>query len=208
MQKPIKTFLHPQFHHRSTRPAFVLGWLNELLYMWMLLQELPNGLAQDSHSMAMNDADARNSSQEGPVDKLLYFTGGGVHVLADDVDLRGMFKSSFRDTDTPFERAACTGEAPACTMTSATSCRGTFIFIAPISTSKVFSSTFRLMTAVRPIDLSFTVSPSELGFTSYGHTLGSPASAPVLWATTDASNCSLNSRRSLAMRRSASFDSF
>ena len=37
---------------------------------------------------------------------------------------------------------------------------------------------------------------------------GSPASAPVAWATTVESNCSRNSRRSLAMRRSASLESF
>ncbi len=38
--------------------------------------------------------------------------------------------------------------------------------------------------------------------------LGSPLSAPELWATTVESNCSRNSRRIFAIRRSASFDSF
>jgi len=38
--------------------------------------------------------------------------------------------------------------------------------------------------------------------------VGSPRSAPVACATTVASNCSRNSRRILAMRRSASFDNF
>ena len=120
--------------------------------------------------------------------------------------------SFFSETEIPRARAAATGvtafSTPAVRTTLAMSPRGTRIFIMPASTSNVFSSTLRFTTASRPKDLSRTVSPSATYFISPGRALGSPRSAPLRWATTAESNCSLKSRRRRAMRRSASFDSF
>src|ERR1035441_9307525 len=49
------------------------------------------------------------------------------------------------------------------------------IFMEPISTSKWLSPTFFLTTAARPIDFSFTVSPSETCFTRLGFVFRSDA---------------------------------
>src|SRR5579864_3367337 len=84
----------------------------------------------------------------------------------------GMLGSSLTDTEMPFDRAAASGEGAlrdtAGAKTSATSSRGTriFIFMVPTSTSSVFSSILRRTMAVCPSDFSFTVSPSETRLTS------------------------------------------
>src|SRR5882762_3245086 len=53
----------------------------------MLLQVLPQGLAQDSHAAAMDYAHAGESCQERAVDELLDFAGSVVHSSADHIDL-------------------------------------------------------------------------------------------------------------------------
>ena len=119
--------------------------------------------------------------------------------------------SSSRASETlmPRERAASTGLPPACATTLAISSRATFIFIGPTATSKrVIVEVAQHACPSRPSDLRRTVSPTDTCFTTCCCALGSPASAPVVCATTVESNCSRNSRRILAMRRSASLDSF
>ena len=55
----------------------------------MLLQELAEGFAEDAHAAAVDDADARESGEEGAVDELFDFAGGVVDCVADDVDFAG-----------------------------------------------------------------------------------------------------------------------
>ena len=120
--------------------------------------------------------------------------------------------SFFSEMEIPRARAAATGVSARSSEADLTrfamSEGGTRIFMMPASTSKVFWSILRFTTASRPSDFRRTVSPSATCFTSPGRAWGSPRSAPVRCATTVESNCSLNSRRSRVMRRSASFDSF
>ena len=55
----------------------------------MLLQELAQSLAQNTHAAAVDDADARQSGEESAVYESFDFAGGVVDGLADDVDLAG-----------------------------------------------------------------------------------------------------------------------
>src|ERR1019366_10274982 len=55
----------------------------------MLLQVLPQGFAKDAHAAAVDDADARQSGQEGAVYEFLQFSGSFVHGAANYVDLAG-----------------------------------------------------------------------------------------------------------------------
>src|SRR5579864_3296723 len=56
--------------------------------MRMLLQELPQGLAQNAHAAAVDDSHSRPSRQESPVNKFLHLARGVVYSVPDDVDLR------------------------------------------------------------------------------------------------------------------------
>ena len=78
----------------------------------MLLQELAQGFAEDAHAAAVDDADARESGEEGAVDKFFDFAGGVVDGVADNVDLGGdvgAFAFIVSETEMPRARAACTG---------------------------------------------------------------------------------------------------
>ena len=51
--------LNPQLHHGRAATAFVLGRLGYGNHVRMFLQVLAQGLAEDAHAAAVNDADAR-----------------------------------------------------------------------------------------------------------------------------------------------------
>ena len=88
-------------------------------------------------------------------------------------------------------------------MTSAMSSRGTRIFMGPIWTSKASPSSMRTTVPVRPRDLSLTVSPSVMrGDVGLGVLVAAVGAGGV--RDDGGLNCSRNSRRSVAMRRSAS----
>ena len=55
----------------------------------MLLQVLPQGLAQDAHAAAVNHPHPCKPGEKGMVDKLLDFPRGIVNRAPDDVDFRG-----------------------------------------------------------------------------------------------------------------------
>ena len=54
----------------------------------MLLQHLAEGLAEDAHAAAMDDADARKPGEEGAVDEFFNFCGSLIDGLTDHVDFR------------------------------------------------------------------------------------------------------------------------
>ncbi len=112
------------------------------------------------------------------------------------------------ETETPRARAALAGVSDSRNTIPAISSCATRIFMAPTSTSKWLPSNLRTTLALRPMDFNLTRSPSETCFTSCGSASGSPRSAPLTCATTVESNWSRKSRRNLATRRSASFESF
>ena len=55
----------------------------------MLLQQLAESFAEDSHTAAVDYADAGESGEEGAVYKLFDFAGSIVHRVADYVDFLG-----------------------------------------------------------------------------------------------------------------------
>ena len=75
-----------QLDYRCAASAFVLRGLGHGDYVRVLLQELAEGFAEDAHAAAVNDADARESGEEGAVDELFDLGGGFVDVAANDVD--------------------------------------------------------------------------------------------------------------------------
>src|SRR5271169_573511 len=86
-RKMISTILGSQFDFRRAAATFILGRLGDFGYMRMLLQELPQRFAQDSHAAAMHDPHSHRSRQECVVHKLLHRPRGFIDGLADDVDL-------------------------------------------------------------------------------------------------------------------------
>src|SRR5215472_14742699 len=65
----------------------------------MLPQQLTKGYAEDAHATAVDDADARESGEEGAVDEFFDFAAGAVDGLADDVDFGGDFRAFVGDGD-------------------------------------------------------------------------------------------------------------
>src|SRR5437660_2846829 len=85
--KPDIIKLQSQLHYRRPRSALVLLRLGDRLHMWVLLQELAQGLAQNAHAAAMNYAHARQSGEECAVHEFFDFAGSVVHGASDHVDL-------------------------------------------------------------------------------------------------------------------------
>src|SRR5215472_14016772 len=79
----------PQLHHRGSAAAFVLRRFGDRGDVGVLLEHLPQGLAQDAHAAAVDDADARESGEKGAVDELFDFARGVVDGLSNDIDLGG-----------------------------------------------------------------------------------------------------------------------
>ena len=55
----------------------------------MFLQILPQGLAQDAHAAAVDNAHSREPGEKGAVYEAFDFAGGVVDGVADDVDFGG-----------------------------------------------------------------------------------------------------------------------
>src|SRR2546422_2935728 len=56
LSSPACEVLHPQLHHRSPAPTFVLRRLRHRRYVGVFLQILPQRLAQNPHAAAVDDA--------------------------------------------------------------------------------------------------------------------------------------------------------
>ena len=74
---------------RRTAAAFVLRCFFHRLDVRVLLQELTQSLAQNTHAAAVHDADTRQPGEESAVYESFDVAGGVVDGLADDVDLAG-----------------------------------------------------------------------------------------------------------------------
>src|SRR5947209_20217216 len=81
--------LYFQLCHSCATATFLLRRLRDGFHVRMLLQELPQRLAKNSHATAMNNSYARQSRKKSPVHKFLNFARRIVHGVTDDVDLRG-----------------------------------------------------------------------------------------------------------------------
>ena len=104
----------------------------------MLLQRLPQCLAQDAHAAAVDYAHAGQAGEKCVVDEFFDCASRVVHVKADDVDFGGRVLA-FVARATPKSRAPALPSREnlaALLSTSAMSSRAIFIFIAPTSTSK------------------------------------------------------------------------
>ena len=109
----------------------------------------------------------------------------------------------------PLLRAALTGLLAACApMTAAISSRGTRIFMGPIWTSKCFVLQFADDPAGAADGLEFDGVSLRDGLTTCGRAFGRPDRLRWCGRRRFGLNCSRNSRRGLAMRRSASLPSF
>src|SRR5260370_37585937 len=76
----------PQLHHRRPPSTLILRGLLDRFHMGMLLQPLPQRLAQNAHAAAMHHAHARQAGAKCPVDASLDFTPGIVDRASDDVE--------------------------------------------------------------------------------------------------------------------------
>src|SRR6266478_6651377 len=89
VSSPAYEVLHPELHHGGPTPTFVLWRLRDRRHVRVLLQVLAQGLAQNAHAAAVDNAYFRHPCQEGAVYEFFDLAGGVVDVLADDVDFGG-----------------------------------------------------------------------------------------------------------------------
>ena len=75
-----------QFNYCGAASALVLGGFDDGGHVRMLLQHLPERLAENAHAAAVNDADARESGEERAIDKFLDFGGGLIDGLANHIN--------------------------------------------------------------------------------------------------------------------------
>src|SRR5437016_9400291 len=80
--------LYLQLCNRCATATFSLRRLRDGFYMRMLLQELPQRLAQNSHTTAVNNSYPGQSRKKSAVHKFFNFARRIVHSVTDDIDLR------------------------------------------------------------------------------------------------------------------------
>src|SRR5665213_4148954 len=83
----LMMLLLPQLHQGRALAALILRRFFTRGYVRMSLQELTHPAAQDSGSMPMNHAHARQARHEGAIEILLQLLGCFVHSAPDEVDL-------------------------------------------------------------------------------------------------------------------------
>src|ERR1700758_5060981 len=79
--------LLPQFDQRGALASFILRGFSNSGHVGMRLEEVADATAEDAGAVAVNDAHARESGQEGAIEIFLEFFGGFVDSAADEVDL-------------------------------------------------------------------------------------------------------------------------
>ena len=113
------------------------------------------------------------SGEEGAVYELLDLGGGFIDIAANDVEFGRGWGVFVAEADVDAFAAGGvdgigSGVFAAWVTTAAMSSRGTRIFMGPTWTSRASPSSLRTTLPVRPMDLSWTVSPSETRATRWG----------------------------------------